>query len=62
MEFLNLIPIGFLLWVSFKALKAGLARDHTDRYFQETKIKTGKKFCNWFGWSNANIEKSGTPQ
>ena len=49
MEFLNLIPLAFLAWVVVNAVRGGMRRDWTDRYFQENKGKTGKKFANFFG-------------
>ncbi len=56
MEILNLIPIAFLIWVIFKAIKDGFNHDYTDRYFAENRIKTGKKFHNFFGIPNKNLQ------
>ncbi len=55
MELLNLIPIAFLGWVIVMAMKGGFKHDYTDRYFQANKIKTGKKFHNFFGVPNKNL-------
>jgi hypothetical protein len=55
MEILNLIPIGFLVWVIVLAVKRGFDHGYTDEYFQAVKIKTGKKFANFFGLPNSNI-------
>jgi|SaaInl4_150m_RNA_FD_contig_41_1138654_length_360_multi_1_in_0_out_0_1 hypothetical protein len=55
MEILNLIPIGFLVWVIVLAAKRGFDHGFSDKYFQAVKIKTGKKFANFFGLPNANI-------
>ncbi len=49
MEILNLIPVGFLVWVIMVAVKGGTTHDRVDRYFQQYRIKTGKKFRNFFG-------------
>lgn len=49
MEYLNLIPLALLAWVFFKALRDGLVKDPTDRYFTVNKGKTGARFCNLFG-------------
>ena len=56
MEVLNLIPLGFLAWVIFLAIKGGVRHDRVDRYFQEYRIKTGKKFHNFFGIPNAKFK------
>lgn len=56
MEIFNLIPVGFLVWVIYKAAKAGFNHGYTERYFKETKHKTGKKFHNFFGIPNHNLE------
>ena len=56
MNILNLIPLGFLVWVLFKAVKDGMQRDRVDRYFQKYRIKSGKKFCNFFGVPNAHFK------
>ncbi|MBF0587825.1 MAG: hypothetical protein HQL53_01725 [Magnetococcales bacterium] len=53
MELLNLIPLAAIGWIFYLAIKDGLKRDYTDGYFQN-KIKTGKKFCNWFGVPRAD--------
>ena len=55
MEILNLIPVGFLVYVIFLAAKRGFSHDFTDKYFKAVRIKTGKKFANFFGLPNANI-------
>ncbi|MBF0447759.1 MAG: hypothetical protein HQL67_06120 [Magnetococcales bacterium] len=55
MEILNLIPVGFLIYVIFLAAKRGFDHGYTDRYFQTLKIKTGKKFANFFGIPKANM-------
>lgn len=50
MEYLNLIPLAILAYVFLRAIQTGLlVRDPTDRYFTVNKIKTGRKFSNWFG-------------
>ncbi|MBF0295638.1 MAG: hypothetical protein HQL96_10665 [Magnetococcales bacterium] len=56
MEIFNLIVVGFVAWVFVKAAMAGMQRDHTDRYFQENKKKTGINFHNFFGVPNANFK------
>lgn len=56
MEILNLIPTGFLVYVIFIAAKRGFNHEYTDKYFQATRIKTGKKFANFFGLPNANLK------
>ncbi|MBF0191306.1 MAG: hypothetical protein HQL99_09275 [Magnetococcales bacterium] len=56
MAIFNLIVVGFVIWVFFKAASAGLKADTTDRYFQTVKIKTGKKFHNFFGVPNAHFK------
>ncbi|MBF0270928.1 MAG: hypothetical protein HQL98_02470 [Magnetococcales bacterium] len=56
MAIFNLIVVGFVIWVFVKAASAGLRTDNTDRYFQTVKIKTGKKFHNFFGVLNANFK------
>ncbi|MBF0455979.1 MAG: hypothetical protein HQL72_14325 [Magnetococcales bacterium] len=55
MEILNLIPIGFLVYVIYLAAKRGFAHGYTDNYFQTIKIKTGKKFANFFGIPKADM-------
>ena len=54
-QILNLIPLAFVAWVVFKAVKTSRRHDNTDRYFQENKRLTGKKFSNFFGIPNANL-------
>ncbi|MBF0138481.1 MAG: hypothetical protein H7833_03455 [Magnetococcus sp. DMHC-1] len=49
MELLNLIPLAALVWMVHRAIGGGRCHDRTDRYFQENKQLTGKKFSNWFG-------------
>ncbi|MBF0163304.1 MAG: hypothetical protein HQL97_05800 [Magnetococcales bacterium] len=56
MAIFNLLVVGFVVWVFAKAIGAGMKRDSTDRYFQTVKIKTGKKFHNFFGVPNANFK------
>ena len=56
MEVLNLIPLLFLVWVIFEAVKGGTQHDRVDHYFQKYRIKTGKKFRNFFGVPNANFK------
>ncbi|MBF0181041.1 MAG: hypothetical protein HQM03_13545 [Magnetococcales bacterium] len=56
MEIFNLIVVGFVVWVFVKAAMAGMRQDHTDRYFQENKKKTGINFRNFFGIPNANFK------
>ncbi|MBF0380421.1 MAG: hypothetical protein HQL69_05345 [Magnetococcales bacterium] len=55
MEILNLIPVGFLVWVIVIAAKRGFDHGYTDKYFQTVKNKTGKKFANFFGLPNSNM-------
>jgi hypothetical protein len=55
MEILNLIPIGFLVYVIFLAAKRGFSHGYTDKYFQAVRIKTGKKFATFFGIPKANM-------
>ena len=55
MEVLNLIPVGFVVWVIYKAVIGGMQHDRVDHYFQKYNIKTGKKFRNFFGIPNANL-------
>ncbi|MEO5377892.1 MAG: hypothetical protein H7832_08955 [Magnetococcus sp. DMHC-6] len=55
MSLINLIPVAFLFWVVFKAYHAALPRDHTDKYFQLHKHKTGRKFHNFFGVPSADL-------
>ncbi|MEO5346127.1 MAG: hypothetical protein H7834_07085 [Magnetococcus sp. YQC-9] len=56
MAIFNLLVVGFVVWVFAKAIGAGMRRDNTDHYFQTVKIKTGKKFHNFFGVPNANFK------
>ncbi|MEO5340587.1 MAG: hypothetical protein H7837_08735 [Magnetococcus sp. MYC-9] len=49
MEILNLIPVGFLVWVIWEAFKGGMSHDRVDDYFQRYRHKTGRKFHNFFG-------------
>jgi hypothetical protein len=49
MEILNLIPTLFLVYVIVQAAKRGFNHEYSDKYFQTVKIKTGKKFANFFG-------------
>ncbi|MEO5333637.1 MAG: hypothetical protein H7839_16615 [Magnetococcus sp. YQC-5] len=56
MEIFNLIVVGFVVWVFATAIKAGIKQDNTDRYFQAARIKTGIKFCNFFGIPNAKFK------
>ncbi|MBF0426740.1 MAG: hypothetical protein HQL66_13075 [Magnetococcales bacterium] len=49
MELLNLIPLAALGWLAYTAFRRGHQHDRTDRYFQENKRLTGKKYHNWFG-------------
>ena len=55
MEILNLIPIGFLVYVIYLAVKRGFDHGYSDNYFQAVKIKTGKKFANFFGIPKENV-------
>lgn len=56
MEFLNLLAVGFIVWVFAMAIKTALKQDDTDRYFQTTRTKTGVKFHNFFGIPNAKLK------
>lgn len=56
MEILNLIPLGFLGWVIYEAVKGGMKHDRVDHYFQKHRTKTGKKCHNFFGIPNANLQ------
>ncbi len=49
MEILNLIPIGFLAWVVWVAVKGGMTHDRVDRYFQKYRIPIARKSRNFFG-------------
>lgn len=55
MEILNLIPTGFLVYVIYLAATRGFEHGFTDHYFQAVRIKTGKKFANFFGIPNGNL-------
>ncbi|MEO5349110.1 MAG: hypothetical protein H7836_05645 [Magnetococcus sp. YQC-3] len=55
MEILNLIPVGFLAWVVLVAFKGGMTHDRVDDYFQKYRIKTGRKFRNFFGIPSADL-------
>jgi hypothetical protein len=55
MEILNLIPIAFLVYVILLAAKRGFSHGYTDKYFKAEKIKTGKKFANFFGIPKADM-------
>ncbi|MBF8272616.1 MAG: hypothetical protein HW380_1721 [Magnetococcales bacterium] len=56
MEIFNLIPLGFLGWVVFNAIRRGHRHSYTENYFKVHKKKTGVKFRNFFGIPNANLK------
>ncbi|NGZ05569.1 MAG: hypothetical protein G8237_04370 [Magnetococcales bacterium] len=56
MTIFNLIVVGFVIWVFARAIAAGMRHDDTDRYFQTVRVKTGKKFHNFFGVPNSNFK------
>ncbi|MBF0139049.1 MAG: hypothetical protein HQL77_04070 [Magnetococcales bacterium] len=56
MQIFNLIPIGFLVWVVVIAIKRGHTHGYTEGYFKKHRIKTGKRFRNFFGIPNANLQ------
>ncbi len=56
MEILNLIPVGFLVWVIAMAVKGGFKHDRVDLYFQKYRTQTGIKYRNFFGIPNENFK------
>ncbi|MBF0146016.1 MAG: hypothetical protein HQL84_04355 [Magnetococcales bacterium] len=56
MEIFNLIPLGFLGWVVFNAVKRGHVHGYMEHYFKINKRKTGIKFRNFFGIPNAKLK------
>ena len=50
-QFLNLIPIGALVWFILIAIKRGSVRDPVDGYFQGLRTRAAKirESVNWFG-------------
>ncbi|MBF0609817.1 MAG: hypothetical protein G8345_00610 [Magnetococcales bacterium] len=49
MEYLNLIPIGALVYWVVTSFLAAKPHDQPDIYFQTVRIKTNRKGCNFFG-------------
>ncbi len=46
---LNLIPVGILAWVVWRAFKDGTTHDRVDAYFQKYRIPATRKYHNFFG-------------